>query len=136
MMTGNLRAMLIRHEGVRLKPYKDSVGKLTIGIGRNLDDKGITQSEAELMLTHDIQEVEEEAFRLKWFLKLNEVRQDVILNMLFNLGTTRLLGFKKMIAAIERGDYERAADEMMDSKWASQVGSRATELAHMMKVGK
>lgn len=134
-MTGELEKMLVRHEGLRLYPYKDSVGKVTIGIGRNLDDKGISEDEAYMMLRNDIAEVQVEAYSLPWYRSLNEARKLVIENMLFNIGMTRLLGFKKMIAAIEREDFERASDEMMDSKWAAQVGSRATELSHMMKVG-
>lgn len=135
MMTGELVKQLVRHEALRLKPYQDSVGKWTIGIGRNLDDKGISTEEAYLMLKNDIIEVEFEANRFAWFKKLNDARQMVVLNMLFNIGTTRFVGFVKMIAAIERDDFEDAAREMMDSKWAAQVGSRANELADMMKSG-
>lgn len=135
MTTGKLVEQLTRHEGLRLKPYKDSVGKLTIGIGRNLDDKGISIEEAQLLLQNDIIEARYEAHRFPWFLHLNEVRQHVILNMLFNMGTTRLLGFKKMIDAIKNEDYAEAKIQMLDSKWATQVGPRATELADMMETG-
>lgn len=135
-MTGKLEDMLVRHEGLRLYPYEDSVGKVTIGIGRNLDDKGISKDEAYMMLRNDIAEVQVEAYTLSWYRHLNEARKLVIENMLFNIGMTRLLGFKRMIAAIERKDFERASDEMLDSKWAAQVGSRAIELARIMELGK
>jgi lysozyme len=130
----NLRQMLIRHEGVRLKPYRCTAGKLTIGVGRNLDDVGITQFEAMGMLTHDMERVTKEAVdTFPWFQSLSVVRQDVVLNMLFNLGLARFREFKRMISAISRGAFAEAAKEMLESKWATQVGERATELARMME---
>lgn len=126
-----LESMLIRHEGLELKPYRCTAGKLTIGIGRNLDDVGITEAEARMMLNHDIQERVTQFLKYKWFTELSEVRKDVIIDMSF-MGVGRLLGFKNMIKALSEKDYQKAAEEMMSSKWASQVGSRATELAAMM----
>lgn len=127
--------MLIRHEGLRLKPYKDSVGKLTIGVGRNLDDVGISEAEAMFLLDHDIDAARAEAQKFVWFSKLDNVRQDVIVSMVFNLGMTRLLGFKNTLKAVEAGNWEAAAKGMLDSKWAKQVGKRADELAQMMVTG-
>lgn len=130
----NLRDLLIRHEGMKLKPYLDCVGKLTIGAGRNLDDVGISQKEAEMLLENDIERslaLAESAF--DWFYRLSPVRQDVILSMIFNLGIHGFLGFKKMIQAISIYDYELASREMLDSKWAGQVGKRAYELSEMMR---
>jgi len=131
-----LSALLIRHEGVRLKPYKDSVGKTTIAIGRNLDDVGISREEAVIMLDNDIRTATEEVKQaFPWYKDLNNARQTVIISMAFNLGLPRLLKFKKMISAMYEEDYETASEEMMDSKWAGQVGYRAVDLSEMMRVG-
>lgn len=125
---------LIDHEGLRLKPYRDTVGKLTIGVGRNLDDVGITESEARTLLENDISTVCRELDRaLPWWRDLSEPRQRALADMAFNLGTPRLLGFKRMIAALERKDYEEAANEMLLSQWADQVKSRAVRLAAAMR---
>lgn len=135
-MSERLTALLTRHEGMRLKPYIDTQGKLTIGVGRNLDDMGITEEEAKHLLQNDIARVTAEADReLDWYSKLDWQRQDVILSMLINMGVTRFRGFQKMIAALESGNYAVAADEMMDSAWAKQVPSRAKELSDMMRLG-
>lgn len=130
------RRLLIRHEGLRLKPYRDSVGKLTIGVGRNLDDRGITQLEAMLLLSNDMDLVHKECFEaFAWFKSIGVVRQDVVLSMVFNLGISRFMGFTQMLKAVSCQDYDRAADEMLASKWAGQVGDRAIELATMMRTG-
>mgnify|MGYP001023309749 CR=1 FL=1 len=129
-----MRKELIRDEGLRLKPYKDTVGKTTIGIGRNLDDVGISKDEAYLMLDNDIQRTSDSLDKnLPWWKTLDEVRQRVILNMAYNLGINSLLGFKNTLAAIQAGRYNDAADGMLASKWATQVGARATRLADMMR---
>lgn len=127
---------LKRDEGVVLKPYKDSVGKLSVGVGRNLDDRGITQDEAEYMLQNDLALAEHELDGLfpKWR-QLSDARQRVLMNMMFNMGRTRLSGFVKMWAAIAAGRFDDAATEMLDSKWATQVGARAQRLADMMRAG-
>jgi lysozyme len=132
--TSELASMLIRHEGLRLKPYRDTVGKLTVGCGRNLDDVGITQEEAMVLLNNDINTAElglQKAF--PWFDQLDPVRQDVLLDMVFNLGITRFMSFHRTIAAIEAQDWNKAADEMLQSRWAQQVGLRASELSQMMR---
>jgi lysozyme len=127
---------LIRHEGLRLKAYKDSVGKLTIGIGRNLDDSGISLEEAMMMLENDINRtIEGLKERLPWFGSLDRARQNVLINMAFNMGIHGLLGFKRMLVAIKAGNYEVAAGEMLQSAWAGQVGGRAVELSNIMKNG-
>lgn len=130
-----LKEQLIKHEGLRLKPYRDSVGKLTIGIGRNLEDVGITQAEAMVMLDTDIRRVIDDSNRLSWYGNLDIVRQDVVLNMLLNLGLPRFSTFKKLIAALSSQNYTKASQEMLDSKWAQQVGIRAQELAKQMQTG-
>lgn len=128
-----LRSMLIRHEGIRLKPYRDTVDKLTIGIGRNLDDVGITEAEANLMLKNDLDRVMQETLNeFPWFASLSFTRQDVVLSMVFNLGINRFKSFKKLIKALVVQNYQAAYMEMLDSTWAQQVGARAVELARMM----
>ena len=129
MNKDRLKETLIRHEGIRLKPYKDSVGKITIGIGRNLDGTGISTEEAGLMFLNDLDRVETElCTNFKWFTNLSDVRQEVLMNMCFNLGITKLKKFVKFLKAVEQGNWSKAALEMRDSKWAKQVSNRADEL--------
>lgn len=131
-MTRQLRL----HEGERLKPYRCTAGKLTIGIGRNLDDRGITREEAAFLLENDIKQGEAELLRaLPWVATLDEVRQRVLLDMVFNMGIAGVLAFKNTLATIQAGDYQRAASMMLDSKWAKQVGARAERLSRMMATG-
>ena len=133
----NLSKMLIRHEGLKLKSYRDTVGKLTIGVGRNLDDLGITRNEALYLLRNDIARVKNRAKKsFPWFIKLNYSRRNVVLNMIFNLGFTKFRKFKKTIRAIKGKNWDMAAKEMLDSKWASQVGWRAKKLSKIMKTGR
>ena len=133
-MMSKLIEQLKMHEGFRSKPYKCTAGKLTIGYGRNIEDVGISKEEAELLLQSDI-------VNCVGLLASNNLlygasdRDDVLVNMCFNLGINRLLKFKKMIAAYKAGDYELAAKEMLDSKWARQVPNRAKELAEQMRTG-
>lgn len=127
-------ADLKRHEGLRLKPYRDMVGKLTIGYGRNLDDVGLRESEADQMLSNDVMGVYEQLLdALPWAAMLSAERQAVLVNMAFNLGLDGLLGFKNTLAAIRAGKYQEAASMMLESKWAQQVKGRATELASRMQ---
>ncbi len=131
-----LESQLKRHEGLRLKPYHDTVGVLTIGYGRNLEEITITGEQAEIWLKEDIEAATrdlERAFPI--VLELSEVRQRVLINMTFNMGINRLKGFKKMWRALEQKYYFAAAKEMANSKWHSQVGKRAEELENMMIVG-
>jgi lysozyme len=128
--------MLVLHEGLRLKPYRCTAGKLTIGVGRNLDDNGITQAEAFALLENDILAVEADLDRTwPWWREMTDARQQVLADMCFNLGLTRLGGFVNTLAAMKRGDYEAAANGMLASLWASQVGRRAQRLAKMMREG-
>ena len=132
----DLIEQLKRDEGLKLKPYHCTVGKLTIGVGRNLDDNGISEDEAMLLLDNDIQSHTDELVgRLPWVLSLDEARLGVLLNMAFNLGVPRLLGFKKTLAFIEAGDYHAASVEMLNGNWARQVGKRAERLSVQMRTG-
>jgi len=127
---------LIRDEGLRLKPYKDTVGKLTIGIGRNLDDRGITEEEARILLGNDIKECETQVQnRLPWAFEMDYPRYAVLINMAFNLGINGLLGFKNALVAMRAENWSVAAEEMLDSKWARQVGDRANRLVKQMETG-
>lgn len=131
-----LLAELKRDEGVRLKPYTDTVGKLTIGVGRNLTDVGISDDECTALLQNDIDKVLSQLDRsLPWWRKLDPVRQRVLVNMAFNMGMTGLLTFKNTLAAVQSGSYAAAAAGMLASKWATQVGARAERLADMMRTG-
>ncbi len=131
-----MRDQLVHHEGLRLKPYRYSAGKLTIGVGRNIEDVGITEEEAMTLLSNDISRVIKELERrVPAFANLNEVRRRVLIDMGFNLGIGRLIKFRRMLAALEAGDYAQAAVEMLDSRWARQVGNRAIRLKNMMETG-
>ena len=126
---------LKRHEGLKLKPYRCTAGKLTVGYGRNLDDVGITEIEAEDLLYHDLKKIKHNLSLRGFYVALSGARADVIDNMAFNIGISGLFNFKRMIAAIELGEWDRAADEMLNSKWAKQVPNRASELAEQMRTG-
>ncbi len=129
-----LQADLVRDEGQRLKPYRDTVGKLTIGIGRNLDDRGLTEDECLFLLQTDIgvtfADLDHNA---PWWRYLTEPRRRALANMCFNLGWPRLSKFVNMLAALEVGNYSTAADQALDSRWAEQVGDRAMRIAELFR---
>ena len=134
-----LRDQLKHDEGVVPHAYQDSEGYWTIGVGRLIDErKGglLSPKEIEYLLDNDIERVTISLQReWAWFNDLNDVRQEVLANMCFNLGLTGLKKFKKMIAALERRDWLDASREMLDSKWATQVGNRAIRLSKAMEAG-
>jgi lysozyme len=134
-----LSAELTRDEGVVPYAYTDSLGYLTIGVGRLIDKRRggrLRADEIALMLKNDIDEkaLELDA-KLGWWRKLDPVRQRVLANMAFNLGTDGLLKFKNTLAAVQAGRWSDAADGMLQSLWAKQVGQRARRLAEMMLTG-
>ena len=132
----NIAERIKKHEGFSPRPYQCPTGHLTIGYGHNLDANGIDQETAELLLKKDIERAEKNVKNsFIWYLKLTEPRQYVLVDMCFNLGLIGLLKFKKFLAAAEAGNYQTAAKEMLDSKWAVQVGRRAVELAEIMETG-
>jgi lysozyme len=127
---------LKRDEGIKSTVYMDSMGIPTIGVGRNLRDTGLSISEVDFLLGNDIDRTLMSLdASAPWWRKLNEVRQRVIVNMAFNLGTARLLQFNAMIAAIQREDFKTASAEMLNSHWAQQVGHRALRLSRIMAEG-
>ena len=123
------------HEGESLTPYVDTVGKITIGVGHNLSDRGISSKVSRLMLQEDLDEAITDLATFPWFGTLNAVRQRALIDLRFNLGYARFRTFKQMLKAFEMGDHKRAAMEMLHSKWAAQVGARATKLARMVETG-
>lgn len=134
--TKDLIEQLIDHEGLKLFPYHCTADKLTIGVGRNLEDRGISEDEAAYLLKNDIEIVERELLEAQPLVSmLDPVRQRVLVDMGFNLGTPTLMKFQKMWDAIEDENWEEAADQMMDSKWAKQVGRRAERLCQAMATG-
>ncbi len=136
MNLDRLKARLSLDEGRRKKPYQCSAGKLTIGVGRNLEDRGLLDDEIDLLLSNDIRDSIGDCHRLvRSFDQLSDVRQEVLVNMMFNLGYARLAGFKKFLGALSRSDWTEAANQMLDSKWADQVGNRADRLAKAMRTG-
>lgn len=153
-MSERLRADLERDEGFDPEPYKDSLGIWSLGIGRNLEANPLTGAEwkelldaGEIILSishpgalrllragaHDAQT--QCAITFKWWSALDEVRRDAIANLCFNLGLTRLMGFRKMLEAISARDYNRAAMELQDSRWFTQVGRRGPRLVNQLKTG-
>jgi lysozyme len=131
-----LEKELTRDEGKKAKPYKCTAGKTTIGIGRNLDDVGLSEEEIRFLFKNDIARVCADLDkRLPWWKSLSEARQRVLANMAFNLGIEGLLGFKNTLAKMQAGDYVGAAGGMRASLWARQVGARAERLAQMMEAG-
>jgi len=132
-MSKRARALLILQEGRRNFPYEDTEGKTTIGIGYNLTDLGLPDYIIDDLFDRTFTNAYKQAREFKWYNELTEVRQAVIVNMVFNLGAYRFAGFKRMIAALEAGNFKLASEEMLDSKWSHQVGKRALTLAAMMR---
>lgn len=131
-----LEQELTRDEGKKAKPYKCTAGKTTIGIGRNLDDVGLSDEEIRFLFKNDIARVCADLDReIPWWRQLSESRQRVLANMCFNLGINGLLGFKNTLAKVHAGDWAGAAAGMRSSLWAKQVSARAERLATMMEEG-
>lgn len=130
-----LSEMLLRHEGFMARPYRCTEGKLTVGIGRNLDEVGLSKPEALFLLDNDIIRLRKFLSKFPWFNDLNPARQDALIDMAF-MGEGNFQEFHLMLRALENGRYEVAAMQMLASKWATQVGKRSTELAQMMREGR
>jgi lysozyme len=132
----NIAEQLTRDEGCQLTVYTCPTGHLTIGVGRNLEATGVSEAEAGMLLANDIARVTGEITEaLPWTQRLDEARFGVLQNMAFNLGTAGLMDFTHMLAAFKAGDWETAADELLDSTYADQVGDRADRLAEQTRSG-
>ncbi len=160
---GSIEDQLVLHEGLRLEPYICPAGYWTIGVGRNLESKGltgaeqrfifgrddyskqeviellkkrgITKDEALFLLANDVTDCVKDLKTFDWFENLDPVRKKVVIDMRFNLGPTRFRQFKRMIAALSVGDYMVASWEMHNSQWYHQVGNRSKRLVRMMATG-
>ena len=133
-----LREMLKRHEGVKAMAYKCTAGKITVGVGRNIDSDGglgLSDDEIDYLLDNDIIRCIKELQIFPWFSQLAEARQHALIDLCFNIGLPRLMLFQKANAAMAKGDFETAADEYFDSRWAKQVGNRAIEVCEMIRSG-
>ena len=133
-MSDALTQDLLRDENLKLKPYRDTVGKLTIGVGRNIDDNGITEEEALFLLKNDIRRSESDLDRnASWWRGLPDDAQRGLVNMAFNIGWPRLAKFDRMLMALKFGRFNTAADEALDSQWAKQVKGRAERIADLYR---
>lgn len=131
----DLEALLTKHEGRRTHPYTDTVGKLTIGVGHNLTDNGLPDHIIDLLLEWDIDVARRELDRIHpGWRQYSPNRKNCLVSLVFNMGAPTLLTFKKMWAAIEREDWKEAAAQLLDSRWAVQVGpDRSSTLADMLE---
>jgi len=138
MNDNDIRNDIKRHEGYSDTVYVDTVGVPTVGYGHALlQGSKIPHMVADLLFDQDfnIALKDYEILTLRWSITLDPVRRGILINMLFNMGMSRVSKFQKMLTALQIGDYDKAADEMMDSRWATQVGKRADELAKIMRKG-
>jgi len=137
-VTKKLLEMLKRHEGVESHVYRCSAGYETIGVGRNISKSGLglSDDEVDYLLENDIiRVIKELSSEYPWFKNLDDVRKDAIIDIGFNLGATRLRGFRRALAAMDAADYKTASLEFLDSKWSRDVKGRSTELAYMIEMG-
>ncbi len=136
-MSNQLINQLKRHEGVKLKPYKCSAGKLTIGVGKNIEDNGITLEEAEYLLQNDIAEARSQLLNsFPWMSTLNDARISAMINFTFNVGIGTVKKFKNALEHLKNREFDEAATEMLDSRWSEQVGARSKEITDQIRTGK
>lgn len=128
-----LRTLLIKHEGFRNHLYKDTRGKWTIGVGHNIEDLGLTDQQILSILDDDSASHWEFLSKYPWFHCLSEERQCALIDLAFNVGDKNFTKFSHMIEAIERLDFKIAAEELLRSDYAKQVGQRAIELANILR---
>lgn len=131
----DLLFQLRRDEGVRYRPYLDSRGLTTIGVGRCLDKNPLSDTEVDFLLANDVARVQAELAPFAWYQGLDEVRKGAVENLAFNLGLGGLLHFPKFLAALAKQDWVTAASELANSQWALQVGERATRLEQQVATG-
>ena len=133
MITDELVNLIADHEGLKLKPYLDTVGVWTVGYGHNLQVP-ISEKAAKQILMDDIQDAMNDCIHtFPWFMELSETRQHAMIDLMFNMGMGRLLGFKKFLQAMSLGNYDTAADELVDSKWYEQVKRRGPKIVAMIR---
>ena len=133
-MIKKIKKLLIKHEGLKLKPYICPAGKLSIGVGRNIEDNGISKDEAMYLLENDIKRCEKELREI--FPKYDELPENVkigLIDMIFNMGKPKFLTFKKMIRAIKERDFKKAAKEAKNSRWCEQVKSRCEDVYELLR---
>jgi len=135
-VTETLTQRIGRHEGRRHKSYKDSVGKLTAGIGRNLEDVAFTDEEIDLMFENDLARAKRGAETFYLYEMVNDIRREVLIEMVFQMGLKGVGKFKKFFRAAQARNWEAAHKEMLDSKWAKQTPARALELALIFRIGR
>ena len=136
-MLAQAEDLIKKHEGLRLTPYADSLGILTIGYGRNLErgGGGITQDEALILMLNDLDRAHKDLRKFAWFRRLNDTRQAALCDLRYQLGPTTFRKFKKFMAALAVDDYATARLELLDSRYATQVPKRANEIANMIEAG-
>ena len=128
-----LSKQLVIHEGLRLKPYRCTSDKLTIGVGRNIEEVGISEEESMFLLSNDIDRAYNECYgNFTWFSELSELQQEAMVNLIFNMGMSTFRKFKKTIQHMENKEYELAGAELLNSRYAEQVGQRAIEVANQL----
>jgi len=131
-----LRKQITKHEGIEYKLYRCTSDKLTIGVGRNIEDRGISHDTAMQMLDEDIDIcINELQQTVSYWDDLPERVQEALVNLCFNMGIKRLMAFKKTFGYLREGMFDKAADELLDSRYANQVGQRAIDVAHMIREG-
>lgn len=132
-----VRSSVEVHEGLRLRPYRDTTGHLTIGYGRNLSSKGITAAEAVVLVDNDVAEaVRAVADRYPWAAELEPARWAVLVELMFNLGPERLALFVPTLALLQAGNYRGAAKRLRSTLWAEQVGpTRSGHLIGQLETG-
>lgn len=132
----DLISCIKRAEGLRLFPYKDTANKTTIGWGRNLTDKGISFAEASQLLDNDINDCKLQLLHFDWYNQLDLVRQEVLIELCFNMGISKLLTFTTMISLISQGKYKEAASDLLNTLWAKQVGeTRSLNISQRLATG-
>ena len=131
----SLRSRIKTHEGRRFEPYEDSVGVLTVGYGRNLRDVPFSQDEIDLMFENDLNRARDGALSIPAYHEMNELRRGVLIEMVFQMGASGVSNFKNFLNACMHHEWARAAEEMLDSKWARQTPERAQELARVFLRG-
>lgn len=133
-MIEKLKQSLTLHEGRKNFPYVDTVGKITVGIGFNLTDRGLSDEWIDKQFIDDVNYFHDQLNEFSWFRDLNEDRKVVLIDMAF-MGIKTFLKFTRLIQALKDKDYKKASKEMLNSKWATQVKGRAFDLAEGMLTG-